>query len=203
LVVFRQLHRGRIRCFNQKRRATMTMVRKLRFTITFAAALLLALTALGSFRQDIASAKPDQPQGTTLLSYSVKFVCGRSVFTSPPQAITRPGIYATEVNIHNYHPQMDAPIKKEVIPLVIGPQVLGREPNFSKVMAFDSIVLNPSTATMDDCNRIWTLLNLPPGTYFIGFLHLITPVDLSVDAVYTSQAPGQANTDIEIERIDP
>jgi hypothetical protein len=181
----------------------MTMVRKLRFTITFAAALLLALTALGSFRQDIASAKPDQPQGTALLSYSVKIVCGRSVAPSPVLAITRPGIYATEVNIHNYHPQLDAPIKKEVIPLVIGPQVLGREPNFSGVKANDSIVLVPSSATMDDCQRIWTLMNLPPGTYFIGFLHLITPVDLSVDAVYTSQAPGQANTDIEIERIDP
>jgi hypothetical protein len=180
-----------------------TMVRKLQFTITFAAALLLALTALGSFRQDTASAKSDQPQGTTLLSYSVKFVCGRSVSPTPAQAITRPGIYATEVNIHNYHPQLDAPIKKEVIPLVIGPQVLGREPNFSGVKANDGIVLSPSTATMDDCNRIWTLLSLPPGTYFIGFLHLITPVDLSVDAVYTSQAPGQANTDIEIERIDP
>ena len=179
------------------------MVRKLRFTMTFAAALLLALAALGSFRQDTASARPDQPQGTALLSYSVKFVCGRSVFPNQALAITRPGIYATEVNIHNYHPQLDASIKKEIIPIVIGPQVLGREPNFSGVKANDSIVLVPNSATMDDCNRIWTLLNLPPGTYFIGFLHLISTADLSVDAVYTSQAPGQGNTDIEIERIDP
>jgi hypothetical protein len=31
---------------------------------------------------------------------------------------------------------------------------------------------------------------------------LITPVDLSVDAVYTVQAPGQNNTDIDVERVE-
>jgi hypothetical protein len=176
------------------------MIRKLRFPIVFAAVLLVALTALGSFQQRVASASPEQ-QGNMLHSYSVKFVCGRQGNPNPDLAVTQVGVYATDINIHNYNLNLDVSIRKEVIVLVANTQPVGREPNVSRPSAFDSIVLPPDHATMDDCSRIWRLLGAAPGSYFVGFLHLISTADLSVDAVYTVNGTN-GNTDIDVQRVE-
>jgi hypothetical protein len=158
------------------------------------------LTAFGGFRQGVASAKPDQPQANAYYSYSVKFVCGKQGIDDPDLAVTVVGTYATDINIHNYNPNLQASIRKRFIPLVEGGHPVGREPNFSDTAAFDSIVLPPTTATMDDCSRIWRLLGMTPGTYIVGFLEVISTVDLSIDAVYTVQGES-GNTDIDVERV--
>jgi hypothetical protein len=157
------------------------------------------------------AAKPDQqdPAPTPILatavptgyiSYSVKYVCGKQVHDEPELAVTRPGTYATDINIHNYNPTQQAPIRKRVIMLAIGGYAPGREPNYSQVAATDGIVLPPTTATMDDCSRIWRLLGMTPGTYIVGFLEIVSPIDLSIDAVYTVQGES-GNTDIDVERV--
>jgi hypothetical protein len=176
------------------------MVRKRRLVIMFAAVLLLALSAFGGFRQGVASAKPDQPQANAYYSYSVKFVCGKQGFDDPDLAVTVVGTYATDINIHNYNPTQQASIRKRIIPLVASSHPVGREPNFSDTAAFDGIVLPPTTATMDDCSRIWTLLGAAPGSYYVGFLEVFSNVDLSIDAVYTVQGRN-GNTDIDVERV--
>ncbi len=58
--------------------------------------------------------------------YSVKFVCGVNE-TNPQGAIVEPGIYATEINIHNYRPE-GVEVKKEVLILVENGEAIGREP---------------------------------------------------------------------------
>lgn len=134
-------------------------------------------------------------------SYSAKFVCGTFESSDPEQAVVRPGFYATEINIHNYQPE-ELKLEKRVIPLVIQGRAIGREPEFSKVQGEDGIVLPPDTATMDDCARITRILGLAPDEQVIGFLEIRSRLDLSVDAVYTVEGRSQANTDIDVERVE-
>ncbi len=89
-----------------------------------------------------------------------------------------------------------------MIPLVVNDEAIGREPRYSEVRGQDSILLPPDTATMDDCYRITRLLGLGPGTYVIGFLEIISPLDLSIDAVYTVEGRYTHNTDVDVKRIE-
>jgi hypothetical protein len=141
-------------------------------------------------------------------SYSVKFVCGVQG-EDPPDRLclpgVRPGIYATEVNIHNYHDE-PVPIEKFVLPLVVEGRPRGREPEFTKVSAQDQMTLPPNTATMDDCCRIAELLfgqPAPAGLRLaIGLLEIVSPRELHVTAVYTvTNARGGASVSIDVEQI--
>lgn len=60
------------------------------------------------------------PQGKppALLSYSVKFVCGVQDADELEVGMVRPGVYATEINIHNYH-EVRVAVRKHLLPLVI------------------------------------------------------------------------------------
>jgi|GEM_PF-998407 len=185
------------------------MIRNVRSLIGLVVALLFALTAFGSFSLGTASAKPEQ-QGTALApdspgyyAYSVKFVCGAQTSDDPELTMVRPGTYATEINTHNYALR-EVDVQKHIIPLVADGKPIGREPDYSKVAADDKIVLLSDTATMDDCSRIWKLLNATPGTLYIGFLEIISPIELSIDAVYTTQGCGDryCNTDIDVQRVE-
>jgi len=73
------------------------------------------LIAVNQVDYGLAFAPPDKPG--QLLTYSVKFVCGVRQSQEPAQTVVRPGIYATEINIHNYH-DMPVRILKYVLPLV-------------------------------------------------------------------------------------
>ncbi|MCA6365154.1 MAG: hypothetical protein IM638_19135 [Bacteroidetes bacterium] len=119
--------------------------------------------------------------------YSVKYVCGIQDFDSK-DAPVRPAFYATEINIHNYNSK-DANIRKHVLPLVDRGEVLGREPRYVKPEAFDAILLPSDTATLDDCTRLQELLyggSNPDAKLMIGFLEIISDVELNVTAVYTA-----------------
>jgi hypothetical protein len=185
------------------------MVRNVRSRIGLVVALLLALTAFGGFSLGTASAKPGQqatrpaPDSPGYYVYSVKFVCGAQKDTDPELTTVRPGVYATEINTHNYATK-EIDIEKHIIPLVADEQAIGREPEYSKVAAKDKIVLPPDSATLDDCYRIWKLLSATPGTLYIGFLEIISPIELSIDAVYTVQGDcqGYCNTDIDVQRVE-
>jgi hypothetical protein len=143
----------------------------------------------------------------------VKFVCGAvSQWPEGGEPPVKVGNYATEINIFNSSPT-SAQIRKRVNLLVLRGDPRGREPKQVGTSAFDSITLASNNATMDDCNRIWRLLNpnapLPPPTplpLMIGYLTLISTngVDLNVDAVYTAapiNSTGTAPVSIDVERI--
>src|SRR4051794_1163278 len=59
-----------------------------------------------------------------LVSYSVKFVCGIQDTDELEVGMVRPGIYATEINIHNYN-STEVRVRKLVLPLVIGGEPQG------------------------------------------------------------------------------
>ena len=133
-------------------------------------------------------------------SYGVKLVCGyQRVLSSTGAAgqgepVVKPGNYATSINIHNYN-YKEVNVRKKVLVLVKDMQAIGREPESVKPAAFDKITLGPDYATMDDCNRIWQLLN--PNTalpaimpLMEGYLVILSQLDLDVDAVYTAEVPG-------------
>jgi hypothetical protein len=140
-----------------------------------------------------------------VFSYSVKFVCGTEEACGCECGPVRPGVYATEINIHNYH-DSEALLQKFVIPVVLAGAAAGREPKFAARKATDRIVLPPHTATMDDCCRLAELLfgATPTGSLplTIGFLEIVSPVELSITAVYTATDAESRTLSIDVEQID-
>lgn len=144
------------------------------------------------------------PECEALFSYSVKFICGVQEECSCACSPVRPGAYATEINIYNYHPR-EVRIRKHVVPVVFAGTVLGREPQFAQAKAQDRIVLPPRTATMDDCCRIGGLLvgGTPSATLplTIGFLEIVSNQEVVVSAVYTASDLKTGSLSIDVEEV--
>jgi hypothetical protein len=123
----------------------------------------------------------------------------------PEQTVVRPGVYATEINIHNYH---DVPVRilKYLLPVVFRDKVIGRERELTGIRAKDSITLPPNTATMDDCFRIGQLLyGSPPPQPLpltVGFLELVTTAPVAVDVVYTATDPSGRTLTMDVQRVE-
>jgi hypothetical protein len=137
-------------------------------------------------------------------SYAVKFVCGTQGDCGCGCGPVRPGSYATEINILNPHCKQ-ATIVKRVIPLVFAGAAVGREPAVAEARSVEKLVLPPGAATMDDCCRIAELLyggvpdsGMPPS---VGFLEIISDVELQVTAVYTTTDPQGNGLGLEVETI--
>jgi hypothetical protein len=153
-------------------------------------------------------------------SYAVKFVCGYnpsnrgldvdgSLSGEPPVKF---GNYATEVNIYNFNLYGDlAPptvaIEKRFLVLVQDGVPVGREPRKVDYSGLDRIELTPGQATMDDCNRIAQVLwgKVPtPFPLTIGYLVILSTLELDVTAVYTSQACSNfVNSPEKLDCLDP
>jgi hypothetical protein len=145
-----------------------------------------------------------------LFAYSVKIVCGKQADANCCcVAGTRPGVYATEVNIQNlsFGP---APVMKLVVPLINLGAVVAREPKFYNPalpapVIEDFITLPPWGATMDDCCRIAELLlGAPPSGdtgLIIAILTIVSLVELSVSAVYTASPLSGDGISIDVEYI--
>ena len=161
------------------------------------------------------------PNGAYLWNYSVKFVCGLQRPLSPTggpilgEPPVKPGNYATEINIHNYT-YREIKVRKKLLVLVEKGVVVGREPDIVRPNPerFASVVLTPDSATLDDCNALWRMAgedpNAPNPPITIGYLVILSPVDLDVDAVYTAEVGQQvagANFEqptgisIDVERV--
>ena len=138
--------------------------------------------------------------------YSVKFICGtQNVPSTAPNICTpvRQGVYATEINIHNFQATA-ATIQKRALLLVHNDQAV-REPAIARAQPFANITLPPDTATMDDCCSLQGPLNLSLTQLNIGFLEILSNVALNVTAVYTatdSKAPP-ASISIDVQSIAP
>jgi hypothetical protein len=145
-----------------------------------------------------------------IFAYSVKVVCGKQTETNCCcVAGARPGVYATEVNIQNLNVR-PAPVVKLFLPLINSGAVLAREPNFADPAAYVTRTLEHLTlpalgATMDDCCRIAELLlgGPPSGEtgLTIGLLTILSPLELSVCAVYTANPLSVDGISIDVEYI--
>lgn len=174
-----------------------------RLTIVIALSLLVLSVALlthSTLTRPAAASPSMQSEG--LYSYSVKFVCGKNSPDGEEPGIVRPGMYATEINIHN--PQSEtADIRKHFIILVEDGRAIGREPEQQKLRGSDWIALRPGNATMDDCRRIREIAGVDTSSLTIGFVELVSPIELSVDAVYTtSDFDNRFAPSIDVERVE-
>jgi hypothetical protein len=137
-------------------------------------------------------------------TYAVKFVCGtQAADCGCGCGPVRPGTYATEINILNPKCK-EATIVKRVVPLVFAGAVTGREPAVANARATERIVLPSGAATMDDCCRIAELLYGGSGSAMpltVGFLEIVSDVELHVSAVYTSSDLAGHGLSFEVETI--
>lgn len=142
-------------------------------------------------------------------SYGVKFLCGYVRESAPgvvpltPAATLRPGVYATEVNILNHHRE-PVTVHKYLYPLVRRSEPLGREPRSVGRRGEDAITLQPRTATFDDCARVHELLHEAPGDepLSIYFLEIVSPVELTVTAVYTANDLRGVSTALDVVQVE-
>ena len=145
-------------------------------------------------------------------SYAAKFVCGQQA--PLPQGATgepvvKPGNYATDINIHNPSYRL-VPFHKKFLVLVENGQAVGAEPNAVEPRRIITMTLGPDMATMDDCNTVWKYI-YPAGVPIsrpltVGYLVVVSPFDLDIDAVYTAAAPGDVaapsqSVSIDVERV--
>ncbi len=167
------------------------------------------------------AAPADAPQaqaavhGQYVWSYAAKFVCGWQQPTAAgvnPQGepTVKPGNYATDINIHNPN-YKQVPMRKKFIITVQNGQALANEPAQVEPRRIVTMTLGADMVTMDDCNNLWKYsfpAGPPPGQMplTIGYLVVLSPVELDIDAVYTANAPGNlaiepTGVSIDVERV--
>jgi hypothetical protein len=154
----------------------------------------------------VASKKVEITVPACVFVYSVKFVCGEQPECGCECTPVQPGKYATEINIHNYGIK-EIEIVKHFIPVVLAGAPVGREPHAVAARAEDKIVLQPQSATMDDCCRISELLiggEAPtPMPLTIGLLEITASAEVAVTAVYTTSGlkHGGGGVSIRVQQI--
>ena len=109
----------------------------------------------------------------------------------------KPGNYATDINIHNPN-YKQVPLRKKFIVTVQNGQAVANEPAQTEPRNVVTMTLGADFATMDDCNNLWkySFPAAPPAgpmPLTIGYLVILSPVELDVDVVYTAGAPGAFN----------
>ena len=138
------------------------------------------------------------------VQYMVKFVCG---FVPPPDTgeppPVKPGDYATAINIHNYTYQ-NVRIQKRVALHMREGTAPPPIPRSQWATMYKLRVLEI------DCVDIWNLSQLPFGTFVKGMVHIGTPFEVPVAAVYTvlqdvdgDHVPEVGGQSIDVEYVKP
>jgi hypothetical protein len=139
-------------------------------------------------------------------TYSVKYVYGTQPAADGCCCLpgVRSGIYSTEINIHNYQ-YYGTWLQKSVLPLILAGTPQGREPRAVSSRAWDQMVLWGGFATMDDGCRIDEMLfdTAPPTgqPLNVGFLEIVSNVELKVTAVYTATDLESRSVSIDVDEI--
>ena len=147
------------------------------------------------------------PADFKLFIYGVKFVCGVQPGGGDKDcdcAPVRPGSYSTEINILNPTGK-EAPVLTRPVPLVVAGAASGREPRFNGPGKISVVKLPAHGATMSDCCRILELVlgaaPAGPVPLTIGFLEIVSTVELDVTAVYTASGGAGSTPSISVNRI--
>ena len=114
------------------------------------------------------------------------------------------GIYSTEINILNYGIK-EVPVVKIFTPVVLHNKPIAREPETMKPVGVDRVTLAPFHATMDDCCKIVEMLKPVQADeqLKIGFVEIISPVQIEVVAVYTVTDLEQTHPTINVVAVEP
>ena len=96
-------------------------------------------------------------------------------------------------------------VVKAFIPVVVNNKAIAREPETQGIAGVDRVVLKPFNATMDDCCKITEMLKKAGADdqLKIGFVEIISPIQLEVVAVYTVTNLEQTNPTINVVPIEP
>lgn len=144
------------------------------------------------------------PADFKLYIYGVKFVCGVQADCDCACAPVRPGSYSTEINILNPTGK-PAPVLTRPVPVVVAGAASGREPRFNGPGKASVMQLPAHGAAMSDCCRILELVlgAVPAGPVplTIGFLEIVSTVELDVTAVYTASGGAGSTPSISVNRI--
>jgi hypothetical protein len=145
------------------------------------------------------------PADFRLFIYGVKFICGvQPNDCSCACAPVRPGSYSTEINILNPTGK-PAPVLTRPVPLVVAGAASGREPRFNGPGKPSVMTLPAHGASMSDCCRILELIlgavPAAPVPLTIGFLEIVSTVELDVTAVYTASVAAGATPSLVMNRI--
>ena len=103
------------------------------------------------------------------------------------------------VNILNFGLK-EIRIGKLFIPLVIKNRPIAVEPKFQRPVNVELVTLPPLSATMDDCCKLAEMIKADEQLK-IGFLEIVSPVELEVVAVYTVSNLEQTNPVIEVVQV--
>jgi len=146
-------------------------------------------------------------KGRRFFVYNVKFVCGlqKNKYENECEgAILSRGIYSTEINILNYGIR-DVTIGKFFTPVVLHNKAIAREPEIMKPVGRELCKLPAFHATMDDCCKIAKMVEPThlDDQLKIGFLEILSPVQLEVVAVYTVTDLEQTHPTINVVQVVP
>jgi len=146
-------------------------------------------------------------KGRKFFVYNVKFVCGlqKNEFKNDCEgAILSRGIYSTEINILNYGIK-EVTIGKIFTPVVLQNKPIAREPKTMKPVGVERVTLAPLHATMDDCCKIAEILKPAQADeqLKIGFVEIVSTVQIEVVAVYTVTNLEQAHPTINVVPVEP
>jgi hypothetical protein len=146
-------------------------------------------------------------KGRKFFVYNVKFVCGlqKNKFENDCEgAILSRGIYSTEINILNYGIK-EVTVGKIFTPVVLQNKPIAREPKTMKPVGVERVTLAPFHATMDDCCKIAEMLKPAQADeqLKIGFVEIVSAVQIEVVAVYTVTDLEQAHPSINVVIVEP
>jgi hypothetical protein len=155
--------------------------------------------------------------------YSIKYVCGdfgKGIDPTPPEdpeGPVKPGDYQTMINIHNPN-SVTVQLQKKAVLLFAGTNPVP-ETNFEQPMPPGQIVtpppIPPDFGMFIDCQDIRKKLlpGSPAAPVFVdGWVVLLSPVALDVEAVYTAHSFNLPNAtggltregfSIDTERVQP
>jgi hypothetical protein len=139
------------------------------------------------------------------VQYSAPYICGWLPSVVPQEdKHAKPGDYATAINIHN--PTLSNVAGSARVAVFYPPG--GAAPPVFPAFAF---TVYRFRVLEIDCVEIWRSLELPPGTFTKGAVHIGLQIELPMAGIYTSQThpdpaggpdPG-AGISIDLETITP
>lgn len=162
---------------------------------------LHAAAEYAAAEKNLAETAPAANPGTYI--YNVKFVCGlqNQAIANPCSAALSRGIYSTEINIFNFN-NVPANLLKSFVFVVVNNQVIAREPANTGIIQNEQLQLPPNRATMDDCCKFSTLPGGANNLLKIGWLKIMSNIELAVTALYTvADATTNNVQSIDVEEV--